>query len=604
MVFSENFKNIIIAAKRNAKNDIIGTDDLLASVIMSTNCVGYKMLSRMIDINYSKKLISESYNTGGDISEIYDSSTAQLSVESEQIMLQAYLESKNSNSDIVRTEHLVLVFIKTRLCSEIIKDDLLSKITYDQAVSVLDEILDEMEFGTQAKPSNGKKPNYNSATPLLDEFTTNYNQLAKDGKLDPVVGREKELRRITQVLSRRTKNNPVLIGKPGCGKSAIINGLALGIVNQTVPECLYGKRILELEMNSIVAGTKYRGEFEERLKKIIDELKSQDDVILFIDEIHTMVGAGGSGGSLDAANILKPALSRGEISCIGATTFDEYRKVEKDGALDRRFQKVIVDEPTIEETRIILNNIKERYQEFHGVTYTNEAIEACLTLSDRYISDRSFPDKAIDALDEAGSSLRIGDKISNDIITLTKKLDDVIKSKTDCVSKQDFEGAAKFKAEEHILNAELISVLENKVTNKTNKKKRKVTAEHVAIAISTMTGIPSENISENDTNKLINLSTELKSVVIGQDEAVDKVVRAVLRNKAGLSDTKRPIGTFLLMGPTGTGKTLLAKKLAEKLFTSEKDMVRIDMSEFMEKASVSRLVGAPPGYVGYNSFGL
>jgi len=439
-----------------------------------------------------------------------------------------------------------------------------------------------------------------SLTPLLDEFTTDFTKLAREGKLDPVVGREKELKRIAQVLSRRKKNNPVLIGKSGVGKTAIIEGLAQNIVDRTVPETLYNKRILSLEMGSLVAGTKYRGEFEERMKKIVDELKKTDNIILYVDEIHTIVGAGSTSGSLDAANILKPALSRGEISCIGSTTLDEYRKIEKDAALERRFQKIVVEETTLEETRTILYNIKSKYEDYHQVEYTDEAIEACLKLADRYMTDRSFPDKAIDALDEAGSSVRITDLIPQEVLDMEKRLKAILKDKDNAIAKQDYERAGKDKLEQDNIQVEIETFYKNRPP-KTDRKK--VTAEDIAEVVSIMTGIPSKNISQDDTTKLINLGDEIKSVVIGQDVAVDKIVRSVLRNKAGLSDTKRPIGTFLFLGPTGVGKTYIAKKLAEKLFNSESDMIRIDMSEYMEKASVSRLVGAPPGYVGYEEAG-
>jgi len=559
---------------------------------MTEECVGYKMLSMMIDMEDAKKKVAKFYKLDENVDEDeVKEKKVQLSALAEQIMLQAQLEAKRSESDLVRTEHLVLTFVRSKL---------IEGATYTYAKTILDNINnnDDLEDFNMEKTASTKTNK--SLTPLLDEFTTDFTKLAREGKLDPVVGREKELKRIAQVLSRRKKNNPVLIGKSGVGKTAIIEGLAQNIVDRTVPETLYNKRILSLEMGSLVAGTKYRGEFEERMKKIVDELKKTDNIILYVDEIHTIVGAGSTSGSLDAANILKPALSRGEISCIGSTTLDEYRKIEKDAALERRFQKIVVEETTLEETRTILYNIKSKYEDYHQVEYTDEAIEACLKLADRYMTDRSFPDKAIDALDEAGSSVRITDLIPQEVLDMEKRLKAILKDKDNAIAKQDYERAGKDKLEQDNIQVEIETFYKNRPP-KTDRKK--VTAEDIAEVVSIMTGIPSKNISQDDTTKLINLGDEIKSVVIGQDVAVDKIVRSVLRNKAGLSDTKRPIGTFLFLGPTGVGKTYIAKKLAEKLFNSESDMIRIDMSEYMEKASVSRLVGAPPGYVGYEEAG-
>lgn len=592
MDYSSNFRKVMQYAKQRCSNGIIEPNHLLAGIILNDECVGYKMLNLMIDVDDAKQKIDDLYKVD-KTSEDDLEEKAQLSALSEQIMLQTQLEAKRSDSDIVRTEHMVLTFVRSKL---------IEGATYTYAKTVLDEIYNSinnddinMDEKTEDRVRNSK-----STTPLLDEFTTDYTNLAKLGKLDPVVGRLGELKRIAQVLSRRKKNNPVLIGKAGVGKTAIVEGLAQNIINRNVPETLYGKRVLALEMSSIVAGTKYRGEFEERMKKIVDELKKTTDVIVYIDEIHTMVGAGSTSGSLDVANILKPALSRGEISCIGSTTMDEYRKIEKDSALERRFQKIIVDEPTLDETRTILFNIKGKYEEYHQVEYTDDAIEACIKLSDRYMSDRCFPDKAIDALDEAGSSVRIISVIPQELIDLEEKLKAKIKEKNLKVKEQDFEAAAALKGQQDEIQN---SIEEFQKNRKKTGEKRKVTAEDIAEVVSTITGIPSKNISQDDTTKLINLGKDMKNDVIGQDTAVDKIVRAVIRNKAGLGDTKRPIGTFMFIGPTGVGKTHIAKKLAEKLFNSERDMIRIDMSEYMEKHSVSRLVGAPPGYVGHEEAG-
>ena len=597
MVFSSNLNKVMTFATASANGGLIEPNHLLAGVVLTETSVGYKMLMSMIDMEDAKKKVSKLYN--GMVSDV--KLKPKLATLTDQIILQAALESKRSDSDLVRTEHVVLAYVKA---------ELIKGISYDDAVIILDKVYDSLESVDRNEnsfdkgvPSDGtynQKTKVKSKTPTLDEFTTDYTDLASKGKLDSVVGREKEMRRIAQVLSRRKKNNPVLIGNPGCGKTAIVEGLAININNKNVPECLYGKRVLALEMGNIVSGTKFRGEFEERMKKIVDELKASDNIILYIDEIHTIVGAGSTAGSLDAANILKPALARGEISCIGSTTLDEYRKIEKDGALERRFQKVVVNDTTIEETRIILNNIKTQYEDYHNVEYTDEAIEACLKLTDRYVTDRSFPDKAIDAMDESGSSVRIDTVVSKELLDLELKLSVVIDSKLYKSSIQDFEGAAIDRKKQLEIEAEIEDFKKNK---KDKSERRKVTAQDVAEAVAIITGIPSKNISEDDTTKLINLGKDLKSVVVGQDDAVDKIVRAVLRNKAGLSDTKKPIGSFMFMGSTGVGKTFLAKKLAEKLFTTEKDMIRIDMSEYMEKHSISRLVGAPPGYVGHEDAG-
>lgn len=604
MDFSKNFKQVIKDAKKRARKGLIEPNDLLASIILNTETTGYKLLHTIIDTNDAKKQIDLLYKNSSD--EKNENDKAELSTLSEQIMLQSHIEAKIFNSNIVKTEHLVLSFVKTGYIKNISYEETKKELErlYNMDESDSDEFDDTIDNNSQKTINMNKTTTKTkNETPILDEFTTDFTKLALDGKLDPIVGRESELRRIAQILSRRKKNNPVLIGQPGVGKTAIIEGLAQNIVNRTVPECLYNKRILSLEMGSLVAGTKYRGEFEERMKKLVDELRKTENIILYVDEIHTMVGAGSSSGSLDAANILKPALARGEISCIGSTTLDEYRKIEKDGALERRFQKVIVNEPTYDETRQILYNLKPKYEDFHNVEYTNDAIEACLKLSHRYITERNFPDKAIDALDEAGSSVRIKDMISQEIIILENKLQEIINSKLEKVDKQDFEGAASDLILQHAVEDEIELYYKTSKEKKNTEVRRKVTAEDVAEVVSTITGIPSKNISEDDSTKLTNLGKEIKSEVVGQDEAVDKIVRSVLRNKAGLSDMNKPIGTFLFLGPTGVGKTFLAKILAKKLFTSDKDMIRFDMSEFMEKHTVSRLIGSPPGYVGYDDAG-
>jgi len=443
-----------------------------------------------------------------------------------------------------------------------------------------------------------------SKTPTLDNFGRDLTALARDGKLDPVIGREKEIERVSQILSRRKKNNPLLIGEPGVGKSAIAEGLALRIQQKKVSRVLYGKRVITLDLASLVAGTKYRGQFEERMKAIMTELEKNRDVILFIDELHTIVGAGSSTGSLDASNMFKPALARGEIQCIGATTLDEYRQyIEKDGALERRFQKVMVEPTTVEETVQILNQIKDKYEDHHNVTYTDEAILACVNLTSRYITDRFLPDKAIDAMDEAGSRVYIKNmKVPTEIIEFEKNIEEIKEQKQRAVKKQDYLEARKLKDEEERLQMEL-TLAQEAWDKDVKEKKETVTEENVAEVVSMMSGIPVTKVGKNELDKLSQMDDMLNGKVIGQQDAVKKVVKAIQRNRAGLKDPNRPIGTFIFLGTTGVGKTELAKVMARELFDSDEALIRIDMSEYMEKFAVSRLVGAPPGYVGYEEGG-
>lgn len=443
-----------------------------------------------------------------------------------------------------------------------------------------------------------------SNTPALDSFSRDLTTLAAEGKLDPIVGRDSEIERVSQILARRKKNNPVLIGEPGVGKSAIAEGLALRIVQRKVSRNLLNKRVVSLDMGSIVAGTKYRGQFEERMKAIIEELKKNPDVIVFIDELHTLVGAGGSSGSLDASNMVKPALARGEFQCVGATTLNEYRQyIEKDGALERRFQKVLIEPPTAEETITILNNIKTKYEEHHNVEYTEDAILNCVKLTERYITDRNFPDKALDALDEAGSRSQLTQvKVPDALIALEKSLEKTTTDKKDCVVRQDYEGAAKFRDLERKIKVSI--EMETEAWEKKIKEKRKVVdGEKVAEVVSMMTGIPLQKISQNENDKLAVMADTLKSRVIGQNEAVEKITKAILRNRIGLKDPNRPIGSFIFLGPTGVGKTQLAKELAKLVFGDSDAMIRVDMSEYMEKFNSTKLVGAPPGYVGHEDGG-
>ncbi len=443
-----------------------------------------------------------------------------------------------------------------------------------------------------------------SDTPVLNKFGNDITKAAEEGRLDPVVGREREIERLIQILSRRKKNNPVLIGEPGVGKSAIVEGLALRIKEHKVSRLLFDKRVVSLDMASIVAGTKFRGQFEERVKAILDELKKNKNVILFIDEIHNIVGAGSASGTMDAANLLKPALARGELQCIGATTLDEYRKnIEKDGALERRFQKVLVEQTTAEETLQILKNIKKSYEDHHNVIYTDAAIEACVKLTQRYVSDRFFPDKAIDALDEAGAKVHVSNvNAPKDIEDLEAKIASITELKQKSAKAQDFEAAANYRDEAHKLQAEL-SVKKEKWEQDLSKNRITVDADKIAEVVAMMTGVPVQRIAEAESKRLLHMKDELKESIVGQDDAIDKIVKAIQRNRAGLKDPNRPIGSFMFLGPTGVGKTHMAKKLAEFLFDSKDALIRIDMSEYMEKFTVSRLVGAPPGYVGYEEGG-
>ncbi|WP_234109453.1 MULTISPECIES: ATP-dependent Clp protease ATP-binding subunit [Chryseobacterium] len=470
-------------------------------------------------------------------------------------------------------------------------------------MSAYDDDEEREEFGQMRKPT-GNIGSGKSKTPTLDNFGRDLTSLARDGKLDPVIGREKEIERVSQILSRRKKNNPLLIGEPGVGKSAIAEGLALRIQQKKVSRVLFGKRVITLDLASLVAGTKYRGQFEERMKAIMTELEKNRDVILFIDELHTIVGAGSSTGSLDASNMFKPALARGEIQCIGATTLDEYRQyIEKDGALERRFQKVMVEPTTIEETVQILNQIKDKYEDHHNVIYTDEAINACVNLTARYITDRFLPDKAIDALDEAGSRVYIKNmKVPTVIIDHEKKIEEIKEQKQKAVKAQDYLEARKLKDEEERLQIEL-NLAQEEWDKNVKEKKEVVTEENVAEVVSMMSGIPVTKVGKNELDKLAQMDEMLNGKVIGQEEAVKKVVKAIQRNRAGLKDPNRPIGTFIFLGTTGVGKTELAKVMARELFDSDDALIRIDMSEYMEKFAVSRLVGAPPGYVGYEEGG-
>lgn len=555
--------------------------------------------------------------------DVYPNSEVVLNKNTEKILKMSILEARLTKSEETDAEHILLAILKDHnnigaMLLEKYNLNYSGAFTYIKSVNEISKNSETPKMGadftedddddemTADNNSNvGTRQRQATDTPVLDNFGIDMTQAALENKLDPIVGREKEIERLAQILSRRKKNNPILIGEPGVGKSAIVEGLAKRIVEKKVSRILFDKRVIALDMASVVAGTKYRGQFEERIKAILNELAKNPNVILFIDEIHTIVGAGGATGSLDAANMLKPALARGEIQCIGATTLDEYRKnIEKDGALERRFQKVMVEPTTAEETLQILHNIKDRYEEHHNVKYTEDALEACVKLTDRYITDRNFPDKAIDALDESGSHMHIANlQVPKVIENLEAQLKDVVDKKTEAVKAQKYELAASFRDTQRQLLAKLD---EENTRWKDNLKEHPKTVEEdkVAEVVSMMSGVPVQRIGKAEGAKLVGMKDSLKSAVIGQDEAVNKIVKAIQRNRIGLKDPNHPIGTFMFLGPTGVGKTHLAKKIAEELFDSADSLIRIDMSEYMEKFNVSRLVGAPPGYVGYEEGGL
>lgn len=618
--FSQQIRDVLAFSREEAVrlgNDYIGTEHLLLGMLRDGKGIAIDILNDLeIDLIDFRKSI-ENQIRKDQVVNISDAGDIQLLKPTERVLKLIYLEARAFKDAEIHTGHLLLAILKdqTSLVTLYLEDhhvdyDIVkSRIESYQPKSQSDfsdegeEEEDRPAFGNTGKP--GSKPTKtNSETPVLDNFGIDITKAARDKRLDPIVGRDMEIERLAQILSRRKKNNPVLIGEPGVGKSAIAEGLALRIIEKKVSRVLFDKRVVSLDLASIVAGTKYRGQFEERMKAILNELSKTTNVILFIDEIHTIVGAGGATGSLDAANMLKPALARGEIQCIGATTLDEYRQhIEKDGALERRFQKVMVDPTSAEETIEILNNIKEKYEDHHNVTYTPEAIQACVKLTQRYISDRHLPDKAIDALDESGSRVHISNiKVPKRIEELEKQIAEAQQNKVAAVKSQNFEKAASFRDFEKQLQNDLES--EQKKWEKDLKEHREtVDEEKVAEVVAMMTGVPVQRIAQAEGSRLLSLGEEIRKKVIGQDEAINKIVKSIQRNRAGLKDPNRPIGSFIFLGPTGVGKTQLAKILAEQLFDSKEALIRVDMSEYMEKFSVSRLVGAPPGYVGYEEGG-
>ncbi|MEI6049379.1 MAG: ATP-dependent Clp protease ATP-binding subunit [Bacteroidota bacterium] len=620
--FSQRVKDILGYSKEEAirlGNSHISPEHLFLGILRDGESVAIEILiNQGIDLLVLKGSLEKSIKVESPVS-VADHEVIPLLRSTERILKLVYLEAKALKSSTIDTEHLLLAILKdenalvTRFLSELDIDYQIVRrmVEAETPSSKADFPRDEDDEGhgfsgqgNKGQPAPPSSPKSSSDTPVLDNFGIDLTKAAEEGRLDPVVGREREIERLAQILSRRKKNNPVLIGEPGVGKSAIAEGLALRIIQKNVSRVLFNKRVVALDLASIVAGTKYRGQFEERMKAILNELSKNDNIILFIDEIHTIVGAGGATGSLDAANMLKPALARGEIQCIGATTLNEYRQhIEKDGALERRFQKVIVEPTSIEETIHILHNIKERYEEHHNVIYTDDAIDACVKLTNRYISDRHLPDKAIDALDESGSRVHISNiVVPEKILSLEKQLDETKKEKMLAVKNQNFEKAASFRDREKDL-LDMIEQEKKKWEKELAVNRETVDADKVAEVVAMMTGVPVQRIAQTEGTRLLNMADELKGSIIGQDEAISKVVKSIQRNRAGLKDPNKPIGTFIFLGPTGVGKTQLAKVLAKFLFDTTDNLVRIDMSEYMEKFSVSRLVGAPPGYVGYEEGG-
>lgn len=619
--FSTQVKEIISYSREEALrlgNDFIGTEHLVLGLIRDGENTAIKILNALnVDLYELRKEIELAVKdrTGKNINNI---NSLPLTRQAEKVIRITVLEAKTHKSPMVESEHLMLSILKNKenIATQILNQfdvdyDLfkteLGYVKTDTKAEFPDEEGDEYEeekkyarqSASRAGAAQGK-----SKTPVLDNFGRDITRLAEMGSLDPIVGRETEIERVSQILSRRKKNNPILIGEPGVGKTAIVEGLALRIVQRKVSRVLFDKRVVSLDLAALVAGTKYRGQFEERMKAIMNELEKNRDVILFIDEIHTIVGAGGASGSLDASNIFKPALSRGELQCIGASTLDEYRMyIEKDGALDRRFQKVLIEQPSVDETIEILNNIKSKYEDYHNVIYDDEAIEACVKLSDRYMTDRLLPDKAIDVLDEVGARVHLKNiSVPKEVIELEKKIDDIKEEKNRVVKSQRFEEAASLRDTEKRLQEELETAKAN-WEEESKHKRYPIDEEAIAEVVNMMTGIPVKRMVQAETEKLRKMGNDLQDAVIGQDEAIAKVVKAIQRNRVGLKDPKKPIGTFIFLGPTGVGKTELARSLARYMFDSEDSLIRIDMSEYMEKFTVSRLIGAPPGYVGYEEGG-
>ncbi len=605
--FSERVQEVIRLSREEALrlgHDYIGTEHLLLGIIREGQGVAVRILRNLeVDLVKLKKSIEDTVrNSGGTLT----IGNIPLTKQAEKVLKITQIESKIYKSDVIGTEHILLSLLRDEdnIATQILHQ---FQITYESARAELNNILaskDPSKGAASAPQTPAGKKGDKTKTPVLDNFGRDLTKLAIEDKLDPVIGREKEIERVAQVLSRRKKNNPVLIGEPGVGKTAIAEGLALRIIQKKVPRTLQEKRIVTLDLAGLVAGTKYRGQFEERMKALMTELEKADDVILFIDELHTIVGAGGASGSLDASNMFKPALARGDIQCIGATTLDEYRKfIETDGALDRRFQKVMVDPPSAAETIQILESIKFKYEQHHHVRYSTQAIENAVRMSERYITDRYLPDKAIDVIDEAGSRVHMGNfTVPEDILKLEEEIEKIKLEKVKVVKQQDYEEAARLRDTERTLQSDL-EIAKREWDANTKDLIYDVSEDEIATVVSMMTGIPVTRVVQAESEKLMKMEDALKGRIIGQDEAVLKLTKAIRRTRAGLKRPTKPIGTFIFLGPTGVGKTELAKELARYLFDSEDALIRIDMSEYMEKFAVSRLVGAPPGYVGYDEGG-
>ena len=629
--FSSRVKDVITYSKEEAirlGHDFIGTEHLLLGILRDGGGKAIKILNSLdIDLDFLRKKI-EILSPPNPIMNFEENlrKNLHLTRQAERALKTTFLEAKLFQGNSINTAHLLLCILrnendpttklleKLNLNYEVVKDQFKENISetndsYEDVTSsqTFDETPDDDENSIEQNPFNVKSSqnkSKKSKTPVLDNFGRDLTLYASEGKLDPIIGRNKEIERVSQILSRRKKNNPLLIGEPGVGKSAIAEGLALRIVERKVSRLLYNKRVISLDLASVVAGTKYRGQFEERMKAVMNEIEKNKDIILFIDEIHTIVGAGGAMGSLDASNMFKPALARGEIQCIGATTLDEYRKyIEKDGALERRFQKIIVEPTSIDETIEILNNIKHKYEDHHNVKYSEDAIKACVNLTDRYINDRNLPDKAIDAMDEAGSRVHITNMdVPKEIVDLENKLESVRLKKNSVVKNQKYEEAARLRDDEKKIEKELVD--QQIMWDDELKKKRELVSEdNIIEVVSLISGVPLRKIDQTENVVEFNLEDSIKEKIIGQDTAVEAVVNAIQRNKTGLKDPNKPIGSFIFLGQTGIGKTQLAKSLGEELFNNKDSLIRIDMSEYMEKFSVSRLIGAPPGYVGYEEGG-
>lgn len=619
--FSPKVKEIISYSREEALrlgNDFIGTEHLLLGLIREGDGLAVRVLQSMqIDLFDLRKELELAIKDKGN-KPLANINSLPLTKQAEKVIRITVLEAKALKSPTVETEHLLLSILKNKenVATQILHQ---SEVDYDRFKNELAIMLgqspsaeygndpgEEFEEDDERRQFQQRRPagNAKSKTPVLDNFGRDITKLAEMGNLDPIVGREEEIERVSQILSRRKKNNPILIGEPGVGKTAIVEGLALRIVQRKVSRVLFDKRVISLDLAALVAGTKYRGQFEERMKAIMNELEKNRDVILFIDEIHTIVGAGGASGSLDASNIFKPALARGDLQCIGASTLDEYRMyIEKDGALDRRFQKVLVEPPSVEETITILNNIQSKYEEFHNVAFDQEAIDACVKLSDRYMTDRLLPDKAIDVMDEVGARVHLKNiNVPQTILDLEKKIEDIKSEKNKVVKSQRFEEAAALRDKEKRLGEELDRA-KAEWEEEAKNKRYPIHEEDIAEVVSMMTGIPVMRMVEAESLKLRRMGEDLKGAVVGQDEAISKVVKAIQRNRVGLKDPKKPIGSFIFLGPTGVGKTELARALARYMFDSDDALIRVDMSEYMEKFSLSRLIGAPPGYVGYEEGG-